>query len=197
MRRLRLSTLVVLLVLMPCWGALPPVPNIQNHLTDEAKKIPDAAHKALDDALGKIQEEAKVDVAAVILPMPVESLRDMGAACFKAWGIGKDWSSGLLLVVAKDGKECVIIQSGENTPLPQKLIRLIEANVVENTRIGRYEQGVRSAVGRLERNIVGLANGKKVHPFLQRDPQRARSYGLGATVVFLLALISWKIRPWR
>lgn len=179
-------------------AALPQVPGIQSHFTDERKKVPAAANERIDKALGAFQENFKIDVAVVILPNPVDSVADMAKSCYLTWSIGKTpWEGGLLIAVDPSKKDCAVFQGAEDVPLSPQAREMIENMVRAEVKNDNYERAISSVVSRLGRLLPARYKPVKVYPDLVNDPQKGSAYATGAGIVFLIALFSWKFRPWR
>lgn len=181
----------------PCEAALPPVPNIEGHFTAHGRQIGAAQKKTLDELLGKIQEDSKVDLACIVMaePLAATELDQMAQLIFNTWNIGRSWEGGgALLVVSHDGKECVMVQSEEPRPIPEAIGDLLIQTVQQGAASGQLAEGLLRA---FERGRRFLRTGK-YRPItttpLKRDPHRALRYALGALAAVALAVISSSTR---
>lgn len=197
-RKLVFLALWMLTTTIALQAALPQVPGIKSHFTDERQKVSVAAYERIDKALGTFQENFKIDVAVVILPKPVDSVADMAKSCYLTWSIGKaPWEGGLLIAVDPSKKDCAVFQGAEDTPLSPQARAMIESMVRAEVKNDNYERAINSVVGRLGRLLTARYKPVKVHPSLVNDPRKGSAYAMGAGIVFLIALLTWKFRPWR
>ncbi|MFN8607593.1 MAG: TPM domain-containing protein [Vulcanimicrobiota bacterium] len=170
-----------------------PIPSIEGHLTAPGHQLSTEQKHELDLRLGKIQEQARFDMAIYVLPEKTSAaLVNWGTDIFRTWGIGRDWANGgALLVVSFDGNECVLIQS-EPKVIPDKLVSTIEKTVVRRHGEGRLYDGLVEATERCRR----FAGGKSL-PVLQEqlepDTATARSYTIGCVVVLIAAFVSSRL----
>lgn len=189
-----MKLLVVLVVLLLGQGwALPPVPGIEGHITSRGKQLSASQKSNLDELLGKIQEESKVDLAVLVMEHELDSgtLDAMASQTFHAWSIGKSWDGGgALVVLSKDGREIAVQQSGEQQPFREKHLKLLKDTILSAASEGKTYEGLRLGIERAGRI---LRSGGKTYlsaPPQQRDIPRSKRYSLGVIIVLALAIFS-------
>src|SRR5262245_60204310 len=88
-------------------------PPMQGHVTDPPGKLSPQEKATLEDLLGSIQAETRVEVAAFIANVPAAQLDDVGKAAFARWGIGRKRDSGVLIAVCADASAARVILDPE------------------------------------------------------------------------------------
>lgn len=183
------------LLLRVCW-ALPPVPGIEGHFTSRGSQVTSEQKKKMDELLGKIQEESRVDLAILIMDQELGTgtLSDMANQTFHAWSIGKGWDGGgALIVVSKDCQQVALAQSSGDLPFREKHFNLVKESILNGQRQGNLAEGMRLGIERARR--VFRSGGKTYlsAPPQQRDVSRSIRYSIGALAVFLVAVASSRL----
>jgi hypothetical protein len=186
-----LATVAVLLAIaiVPASAWAIDVPGIDGHLTDPRHILSASDKTAIDEKLGKIQQDTRIDVAGWIVDAPPEALAELGNEAYRRWNIGRDWDNGVFLIVPKAGR-AQLIQKPERPALSK----------VETEPILAADNPTLSMNQRLDRlaDAAGTAiRGKTFHarPPGKNDPPRGIAYAGGAAVVLLIALgLTWRAR---
>ncbi len=194
--------------LLPCYfmflvagtslAAPPPVPSIEGHLTDAAKRLTQDQRSALERALDDIQAVYKVDLAIHLLDTEVPSVEDMSNRCFEAWSIGKSWDGGgLLITVSKDLKDLAITTTAPDKPLNPNTVKLLKSGLRSALDQAELSRVLQSTVARIHRLMALTRPYPKVHPPLNRRVRSAQNFAFGALFVVFLAILSTRVRRWR
>ena len=167
-----------------------PIPSIQGHLTAPGNQLTADQKRELDLRLGKIQEQAKFDMAIYILPEKSSApLRTWGTDIYRTWGIGRDWpNGGILLVVSHDGAQSAVIQSVPGS-IPDKLLPLMEQTVVKRSQEKRLYAGLVEVAERCRR-FVGGKSLPVLQEQLEPDTAAFRSYLAGCATLLIAAFVS-------
>ena len=172
----------------------PPVPGIESHLTDASKQLSLKDRQSIDELLGSIQSDTKVDAVVYILAFPVKSLNEMAKTCFSTWSIGKSWEGGgILLLISQDMKHCSVAMSSRDTPLKSEVALQLEKSVSERLSQGQATSAIRFAAERLRR-YLSMRRRPTVQPPFKPNMEGTRQYCLGAAMIVLLAGVSGFVR---
>jgi hypothetical protein len=186
-----LATAAVLLAIavLPANAWAVDVPGIDGHLTDPGHVLSASDKTAVDEKLGKIQQDTRIDVAGWIVDAPEDALTDLGNEAYRRWNIGRDWDNGVFVIVPKIG-HAQLIQKPERPALSkaetEQLLAADNPSLSMNQRFDRLAEAAGTVI-----------RGKTFHarPPGKSDPTRGVVYAGGAAVVLLIALaLTWRAR---
>jgi hypothetical protein len=157
------------------------VPNIDGHMTDPGQTLGKGDKTAIEDKLGKVQQDTRVDVAGWILDAPESSLDKLGREAFKRWHIGGDWDNAVFFVIPRVGRAHVILDDSK----PELTVPEVERVVGADKPGAPMPQRV-DLVADTAAEIV-RAKALRARPNGVSDPGRGRRFLLAFAVVVLLA----------
>ncbi|MBO9375350.1 TPM domain-containing protein [Sphingomonas histidinilytica] len=146
MRQLAFSLAALLLVAAPglapaahWWEAGPPLPVLTGRVTDEARLLPPAVARDIDQRLARL--EAATGHQFVVLTVPSlrgQRIEDFGIRVGRSWGIGrKGIDDGVLLIVAPNERKVRIeVGYGLEKPLSDPLC----ATIIRDTILPRFQK---------------------------------------------------------
>jgi hypothetical protein len=179
--RLWLLTTAAILWLAPRAASAIDVPNINGHMTDPDHTLSEADKTSIEDKLGKIQEDTRVDFAGWIVDAPEASLDDLGNDAFHRWNIGRDWDNGAFMLVPRNGRVHLIQNPKHPVFTPAETHRVVDADTPSAPMAQRLDH-IQDAAGGIIRT-----NSLKARPRGNTDPRLAVWYACGAGAIFLLA----------
>jgi uncharacterized membrane protein YgcG len=185
------ATVAVVLAVVVCPGSAwaVEIPGIDGHVTDPTHALSASDKTAIDENLGKIQQDARIDVAAWIVDAKEDALTELGNEAYRRWNIGRDWDNGVFLIVPKVGRAKLIQKQGRPALSPSEAEQLVAADnpaLSMNQRLDRLADAAGTVI-----------RGKTFHPRPrgESDPARGVRYAGGATVVLLIAVgLTWRAR---
>jgi uncharacterized membrane protein YgcG len=162
-------------------------PPIAGHVTDPGGRLSADEKKEIEELLGAIQTDSKVDVAAFIAQVARKDVATAGRTAYAQWGIGRDWESGVLLTLSEDGQGCRLIVAGDASPISPARVAEIETAVGQVAQKGQFVRALRVAAEQIGRVLRTRAKTPLVRPRGERDVPRSLPYGAGALLVAAIA----------
>jgi hypothetical protein len=165
------------------------IPGIDGHVTDPTHALSASDKTAIDENLGKIQQDTRIDVAAWIVDAKEDALTELGNEAYRRWNIGRDWDNGVFLIVPKVGRAKLIQKQGRPALSPSEAEQLVAADnpaLSMNQRLDRLADAAGTVI-----------RGKTFHPRPHGEscPPRGVRYAGGATAVLLIAVgLTWRSR---
>jgi hypothetical protein len=158
------------------------IPAIDGHMTDPTRALSASDKTAVDEKLGKIQADTRIDVAGWIVDAPADTLTELGNEAYQRWNIGRDWDNGVFLVIPKVGR-AQLAQKRERPALSKPEIDQLLA--ADNPALSMSQR-----VDRLADAAGTVIRAKTFHarPPGQTDPHRGTVYASFAALLFLVAV---------
>jgi hypothetical protein len=170
------------ITLAPAAAAALDVPGIEGHMTDPAQVLGKDDKRSIEDKLGSLQGDTRVDVAGWIVDAPESSLDALGHEAFRKWHIGNDWDNALFFVVPRVGRAHLI----QNDAHPE-LSALEAASLLAADKPGAPMPQRMDALADAAGSIV-RAKALRSRPPGVADPGRGLRFALGWSAVLALAV---------
>lgn len=185
------ATVAVALAIAVCSGSASAVevPGIDGHVTDPTHALSASDKTAIDEKLGKIQQDTRIDVAGWIVDAKEEALAELGNEAYRRWNIGRDWDNGVFLIVPKVGRAKLIQKQGHPALSSSEIDQVVAADSPSLSMSQRLDR-LADAAGTVIRDKTF-----RPRPPGKSDPARGVRYAGGAMVVLLVALaLTWRAR---
>jgi len=159
------------------------IPGINGHMTDPTQALSETDKTAIEDKLGKIQQDTRIDVAGWIVDAPEDALEGLGSEAYRRWRIGAEWDNGVFFIVPRFGR-ARLIQNHEKPELnASDAAQLLAADDPRAPMAQRIHR-MADAAGTMLRAATLHAR-----PRGRSHPRRGLAYGAGAALVLLAAVV--------
>lgn len=199
MVRLRLLILILLAVALTVVRATDAraddaVPHIEGHVTDPTHKLSRQEKRSIEELLGSIQSDSKIDVAAFIADVPPDQLEKAGRAAFRTWGIGRAWENGVLIVISTDARGVEIIVAPERPALQEPDIKTVTREILPALESRGFAAALQVGAERIGEVVRPRAKIPVARPPGIRRPSMSLRYAVGVFTVLVVAVTATLLR---
>ena len=164
------------------------VPALEGHVTDPSDVLSAPERASLEELLGSIQSETNVDVATFVAAVPDDQVEAAGRKAFDAWGIGRAWTNGVLIVVTTDAQAATLALSSTRSAIDAGVAKDIASEIPAAVRSKGFAAAIRGAAGRVHDLVRDASKVPFVRPAGRGHPDVGLRFAIAFGFVALVAI---------